>query len=40
MQEFLKVFEQLRDELIDDDLLAGQPEESKTWVERVRVLTP
>lgn len=36
LQEFLKVFEQLRDEIVNDKLLAGQPESSKKWVKEVR----
>lgn len=35
LQEFLKVFEQLRDEIVNDELLAGQPEASKQWVKEV-----
>ena len=38
MQEFLKVFKELRDELVHDDLLDGldgQPEASKQWVQEV-----
>lgn len=35
MQEFLAVFEQLRDEIVVDDLLAGQPESSKQWITEV-----
>lgn len=34
-QEFLKVFEQLRDEIVNDELLAGQPDSSKAWVREV-----
>lgn len=37
LQEFLKVFDQLRDELVHDDLLGdGQPEQTKEWMKRVR----
>jgi hypothetical protein len=36
LQEFLKVFEQLRDEIVNDEVLAGQPESSKKWVKEVR----
>ncbi|EFN59689.1 hypothetical protein CHLNCDRAFT_33543 [Chlorella variabilis] len=35
LQEFLKVFEQLRDEIVNDELLAGQPEASKQWVKEM-----
>ncbi len=36
-QEFLKVFDQLRDELVHDDLLGdGQPQQTKEWMKRVR----
>ncbi|KAI7842723.1 hypothetical protein COHA_003653 [Chlorella ohadii] len=34
-QEFLRVFERLRDEIVNDDLLAGQPEASKKWVKEM-----
>eukprot|EP00889_Picochlorum_renovo_P006232 jgi/Picre1/33262/NNA_008586.t1 len=35
-QEFLNVFDQLRDELIHDDLLGdGQPEQTKEWMKRM-----
>lgn len=34
-QEFLKVFERLRDEILSDDLLDGQPESSKQWVKEM-----
>ena len=30
------MFERLRDEIVNDDLLAGQPEASKKWVKEVR----
>ena len=34
--EFLKVFDQLRQELVDDDLLGNeQPDQSKEWMERM-----
>lgn len=36
LQEFLRVFERLRDEIVNDDLLEGQPEASKKWVKEVR----
>ena len=36
LQEFLKVFETLRDEIVNDELLAGQPDSSKQWVKEVR----
>jgi hypothetical protein len=36
MQDFLKVFEQLRDEIVNDELLNGQPESSMKWVKEVR----
>lgn len=36
LQEFLKVFETLRDEIVNDELLAGQPASSMTWVKEVR----
>ena len=36
LQEFLKVFETLRDEIVNDELLAGQPDFSKQWVKEVR----
>lgn len=32
MQEFLKVYQRVRDELVGDELLKGQPEASKQWV--------
>lgn len=35
-QEFLAVFERLRDEIVNDELLAGQPEASKKWIKEVR----
>ena len=35
LQDFLKVFEQLRDELVNDDLLGAQPDASKQWVKEV-----
>jgi hypothetical protein len=35
MQEFLKVFGELRDELVNDGLLERQPESSKQWVKEV-----
>eukprot|EP00887_Chlorella_sp_A99_P003158 scaffold9.g3158.t1 len=35
LQEFLKVFERLRDELVDDELLAGQPDASKEWARKM-----
>ena len=35
MQEFLKVFDQLRNELVHDDLLGDQPESSKQWMVEV-----
>lgn len=35
-QEFLSVFERLRDEIVNDEMLAGQPESSKKWVKEVR----
>ena len=38
VQDFLKVFEQLRDEIVNDDLLDGQPESSKQWVKEVRMM--
>ena len=31
------MFEVLRDEIVNDDLLAGQPEASKQWVAKVRL---
>ncbi|PSC75133.1 farnesyl diphosphate synthase [Micractinium conductrix] len=34
-QEFLKVFEQLRDEIVNDELLAGQPDFAKAWVKEM-----
>lgn len=37
MQDFLKVFESVRDELVDDSLLAGQPQASREWMTKVRV---
>ena len=37
IQEFLKVFEELRDELLEDEILKGQPEESREWLEKVRL---
>lgn len=36
LQEFLKVFERLRDEIVGDELLAGQPQFSQDWVKEVR----
>ncbi len=30
------MFERLRDEIVNDDLLEGQPEASKKWVKEVR----
>lgn len=36
LQDFLKVFEALRDDIVNDELLAGQPESSKQWVKEVR----
>ena len=36
VQEFLKVFDTLRDEIVNDELLAGQPESSMQWVKEVR----
>jgi len=32
LQEFLKVYQRVRDELVGDELLKGQPEASKQWV--------
>ncbi|KAL4449400.1 hypothetical protein ABPG77_007044 [Micractinium sp. CCAP 211/92] len=34
-QEFLKVFERLRDEIVGDELLAGQPQFSQDWVKEM-----
>ncbi|KAL6772067.1 FPS1 [Auxenochlorella protothecoides x Auxenochlorella symbiontica] len=34
-QEFLAVFEKLRDELLEDSILAGQPESSKDWLRKM-----
>lgn len=36
VQEFLKVFEQLRDEIVNDDLLGEQPDFGKEWMAEVR----
>lgn len=30
------MFERLRDEIVNDEMLAGQPESSKKWVKEVR----
>ena len=30
------MFETLRDEIVNDEMLAGQPESSKAWVKEVR----
>ena len=39
LQDFLQVFEQLREELVNDDLLGSdQPEASRDWVRKVRLL--
>lgn len=35
VQDFLTVFEQLRDEIVNDDLLGDQPDSSKDWVRKV-----
>lgn len=35
LQDFLKVFERLRDELVNDELLGDQPEFGKKWMEEV-----
>lgn len=34
-QDFLAVFDTLRDELVNDSLIAGQPEFSKAWMQRM-----
>ncbi|GAB4822318.1 hypothetical protein N2152v2_009364 [Parachlorella kessleri] len=34
-KDFLKVFEQLRDEIVNDDLLGEQPEFAKKWMEEM-----
>ncbi len=35
MQDFLKVFEQLRDEIVNDEFLGAQPDFAKKWMEEV-----
>ena len=34
-QSFLKVYERLREEIVADSFLAGQPEAAKQWVTKV-----
>jgi hypothetical protein len=35
LQDFLKVFDQLRDEIVNDELLGAQPDFAKKWMEEV-----
>ena len=35
LQEFLAVFDSLKGELVNDPLIEGQPDFSKTWMQRV-----
>ena len=35
LQDFLAVFDTLRNELVDDPLIAGQPDFSRTWMHKV-----
>ena len=35
-QAFLKVYEGLRDQIVNDPFLAGQPDAAKEWMKKVR----
>lgn len=35
VQEFLAVFDKLKEELVNDSLIEGQPEFSRSWMQRV-----
>ena len=35
MQDFMATYDQLRDELLNDDIIAGQPEFAKQHLKRV-----
>ena len=35
VQEFLAIFDKLKEELVNDSLIEGQPEFSRTWMQRV-----
>lgn len=39
-QEFLQVFETLKNELVNDPLIAGQPDFAQKWLQRVRSFKP
>jgi len=38
-QEFMRVYEVLREELLDDDLIAGQPSFSAEYMRKVRTMS-